>query len=124
MCAGTVHFPCTEVHSLHKQQTPVQIKILLNPQPEFNERGKDFGMTDLTPTPRYYSRGVARGDIKNATEVNPARIIRYEFVARQFDAYLDPQGHYCEKFVSEFPEVTSDHTRSDGTKFVKSCRSG
>ena len=63
-------------------------------------------------TEQYYSRGVARGDIKNATEAKPARIIRYEFVARQFDAYLDAQGHYCEKFVSEFPELTPNHTRS------------
>ena len=98
------------MHNLHKQQTLVQTKVLLNPQPEFNERGKDFGMTDLTTTPGYYSRGVARGDIKNATEVNPARIIRYEFVARQFDAYLDPQGRYCETFVSEFPELAPNHT--------------
>ena len=81
-------------------------------------------MIDFPKTERYYSRGVTQGDIKTATEVNPARIIRYEFVARQFDAYLDAQGHYCEKFVSEFPEVTSDHTRPDGTKFVKSCRGG
>ena len=81
-------------------------------------------MIDFPQTEQYYSRGVARGDIKNATEVNPARIIRYEFVARQFDAYLDAQGHYCEKFVSEFPELTLNHTRSNGTKLIKSCRGG
>ena len=111
MCAGTVHFLCTVMHNLHKQQTPVQMKTLLNPQPEFNERGEDFGMTDLTTTPRYYSRGVARGDIKNATEANPARIIRYEFVERQFDAFLDDQGHYCEQFIAEFPKAVSHHAQ-------------
>ena len=67
-------------------------------------------MIDFPKTEKYYSRGVARGDIKNATEAKPARIIRYEFVARQFDAYLDPQGLYCETFVSEFPELAPNHT--------------
>ena len=67
-------------------------------------------MIDFPKTEKYYSRGVARGDIKNATEAKPARIIRYEFVARQFDAYLDPQGRYCETFVSEFPELAPNHT--------------
>ena len=70
-------------------------------------------MIDFPQTEQYYSRGVARGDIKHATEAKPARILRYEFVARQFDAYLDSQGHYCEKFVSEFPELTSNHIRSN-----------
>ena len=69
-------------------------------------------MIDSPQTEQYYSRGVARGDIKNATEAKPVRIVRYEFVARQFDAYLDAQGLYCEEFISEFPELTSNCTRS------------
>ena len=51
----------------------------------------------------YYSRGVAHGDIKNATKENPTRITRYEFVTRQFDAYLDQEGRYCENLVAEHP---------------------
>ena len=113
MCAGTVHFPCSEVHKLHKQQTPAQVERWLNPRRKINDKGKDFSMTELTTIPQYYSRGIARGDIKNATKANPAKIIRYEFVARQFDAYLDAQGLYCEEFVSEFPELTSNCTRSN-----------
>ena len=69
-------------------------------------------MIDFPQTEQYYSRGVARGDIKNATEVNPARIIRYEFVVRQFDAFLDDQGHYSEQFVAEFPETALHHART------------
>ena len=67
-------------------------------------------MIDFPQTEQYYSRGVARGDFKNATEAQPVRIVRYEFDARQFDAYLVAQGLYREEFVSEFPELAPTHT--------------
>ena len=77
--------------------------MLLNPQPEFNARGKDFGMTDLTTTPRYYSRGIAYGDVKGATKNSPVKIARQEFATRIFNAYLDDEGRYCEYLLTEQP---------------------
>lgn len=67
----------------------------------------------MRPTQNYYSRGIACGDVKNATPENPTRIIRYEFIARQYNAYVDGQGRYCEDFVSESPEPTEQNMRSN-----------
>jgi len=66
----------------------------------------------MLPSQQYYSRGVAHSDIRGATKTNPVRITRYEFVVRQFDAFLDAQGHYCEQFVAEFPETALHHART------------
>ena len=62
-------------------------------------------MNEISPNEAYYSHGIAHGDIKNATKENPAKIIRYEFVARQYEGYLDEEGRYCEKLVVEFPKT-------------------
>jgi len=67
----------------------------------------------MQTTQKFYSRGIACGDVKNATRANPARIIRYEFVARQYNAYVDDQGRCREDFVSESPEPTLKSVRSN-----------
>ena len=46
-------------------------------------------MNEISPNEAYYSHGMSHGDIKNATKDNPARIIRYEFVTRHYEGYLD-----------------------------------
>ena len=68
-------------------------------------------MNDLSQPEQYYSRGVAHSDIRGATKKNPVRVTRYEFVVREFDAYLDNQGRYCEQFVAEFPKAISHHAQ-------------
>ena len=68
---------------------------------------------NMQTTQKFYSRGIACGDVKNATRVNPARIIRYEFVARQYNAYVDDQERYREDFVSESPEHKVKSVRSN-----------
>ena len=62
-------------------------------------------MNEISPNEAYYSHGMSHGDIKNATKDNPARIIRYEFVTRQYEGYLDEEGRYCEQLVVEFPKT-------------------
>ncbi|MCH2314431.1 MAG: hypothetical protein MK411_10595 [SAR202 cluster bacterium] len=62
-------------------------------------------MNEISSNEAYYSHGMSHGDIKNATKDNPARIIRYEFVTRQYEGYLDEEGRYCEKLVVEFPKT-------------------
>ena len=58
-------------------------------------------MNEISSNEAYYSHGISQGDIKNATKDNPARIIRYEFVTRQYEGYLDEEGRYCEQLVVE-----------------------
>ena len=59
---------------------------------------------------QYYSRGVAHSDIRDATKANPTLITRYEFVARQFNAYLDGKGRYCEELIAEYPRLSNGCT--------------
>ena len=61
-------------------------------------------MNEISSNEAYYSHGISHDDIKNATKDNPARIIRYEFVTRQYEGYLDEEGQYCEKLIVEFPK--------------------
>ena len=64
-------------------------------------------MNDLSQPEQYYSRGVAHSDIRDATKTNPAQITRYEFVTRQFNAYLDEDGRYREELVAEYPRLSN-----------------
>ena len=52
-----------------------------------------------------YRRDVTHGDVKNATKENPARITRFEFVTRHFDAYFDQEDRYCENLVAQHPQL-------------------
>ena len=58
-------------------------------------------MFDNSVPQKYYSRGIAYGDVKGATKNSPVKIARQEFVTRIFNAYLDD----IEAALKDFPQA-------------------